>query len=451
MTLTGVAPAAGRGRRRPCRHRRSSRSRPTADRRRRTRRRRRWRGRSRRSWRQGRPGPCRPAPMSSGPEPEAVAASGAAAAPAHPATSATDRTAAVMIRIRSARREDPAARRSGPPGGSSLGGRRRAPGPVGVVGAEGVVPDPLLPPMFGQSAVEPEPCWRGAARRSPEPPDGAVVLGAADGSGLAAETAAAAPPTRSSADSAAVMTVRRMPEPLEVGAAGSIAGVGTSAGAWCRDERRGGPFHGVSLLWVAWSGCLGHCMRTSLERLPGTNPDPDAGSARERGMRAPRSVVRQRVRNAIRATDLRAAALRRVDRVEEPARDAAEATRVDEPGRRGQPLPRGVAERVRHPRVAAVRVVLDDDEPAARPQVRGERADDRDLPVARHVMEAVGRDQPVQLGEVERTGQVGDSVVSIVVREARPDRRLVRPERPPRPDRRRRSARPDRAGRRAPA
>ena len=83
--------------------------------------------------------------------------------------------------------------------------------------------------MFGQSAVEPV-CCRGAGE-VPEPPDGAVVLGAEDGSGLAAETAAAAPPTRSSAESAAVMTVRRMPlEPVVVGAAGSVAAKATSAG-----------------------------------------------------------------------------------------------------------------------------------------------------------------------------------------------------------------------------
>ena len=51
--------------------------------------------------------------------------------------------------------------------------------------------------MFGQFAVEPA-CLGGVVE---DPPlDGAVVLGAEDGSGLAAETAAAAPPTRSSAE-----------------------------------------------------------------------------------------------------------------------------------------------------------------------------------------------------------------------------------------------------------
>jgi hypothetical protein len=84
--------------------------------------------------------------------------------------------------------------------------------------------------MFGQFTPEPEPCWRGAGA-VPEPPDGAVVLGADDGSGLAAETTAAAPPMRSSAESAAVRTVRRMPlEPFEVDAAGSVGAKTTSTG-----------------------------------------------------------------------------------------------------------------------------------------------------------------------------------------------------------------------------
>ncbi|MFL5651826.1 MAG: hypothetical protein ACJ77V_07135 [Chloroflexota bacterium] len=117
-------------------------------------------------------------------------------------------------------------------------------GAVGVVGvpgaegAEGAVPDPVSPPGCGQSAAEPDPCCRGAGcvpgmPELPEPSDGAVVLGAVVGSGLAADTTAAAPPTRSSADSAAVMTARRGPEPVdEVGLddAGSIAASGTATG-----------------------------------------------------------------------------------------------------------------------------------------------------------------------------------------------------------------------------
>ena len=82
---------------------------------------------------------------------------------------------------------------------------------VVVLGAvdEPEPPDPLEPPMFGQFTVEPPVCFGGVV--DVPPLDGVVVLGAAEGSGLAAETAAAAPPTRSSAEMAAVMTVRRMP------------------------------------------------------------------------------------------------------------------------------------------------------------------------------------------------------------------------------------------------
>ena len=67
----------------------------------------------------------------------------------------------------------------------------------------------------------------------------------------------------------------------------------------------------------------------------------------------------------------------------------------------------------------------------ARPEVRGECPDDRDLPIARDVMEAVGRNETVQLGEVERTGQVGVQRRVFDIGEARPDRRLVRAQRPP--------------------
>src|SRR3954454_12830015 len=92
--------------------------------------------------------------------------------------------------------------------------------------------------MWGQSTVEPEPCWRGAGCEPGvpgplEPLYGAVVLGAVDGSGLAADTTDGAPPTRSSADSAAVITAGDMPEPVDAVAmdvVGSVAATGTDAG-----------------------------------------------------------------------------------------------------------------------------------------------------------------------------------------------------------------------------
>jgi hypothetical protein len=87
--------------------------------------------------------------------------------------------------------------------------------------------EPLEPPMFGQFAVEPPVCFGGVVDVPPF--DGAVVLGADEGSGLAAETAAAAPPTRSSAEMPAVMTARRRP-PVRV-RAGSTAGGGGWTGS----------------------------------------------------------------------------------------------------------------------------------------------------------------------------------------------------------------------------
>jgi hypothetical protein len=82
-------------------------------------------------------------------------------------------------------------------------------------------PEPL-PPMFGQLTVLPPAGWFGRVDGIVVVP-GVVVLGAdeAPGSGLAAETTAAAPPTRSSAESAAVSTARLSPEPFVCGAAGS--------------------------------------------------------------------------------------------------------------------------------------------------------------------------------------------------------------------------------------
>jgi len=83
-------------------------------------------------------------------------------------------------------------------------------------------PEPDEPPMFGQFA----PLWFGRVDGAVDPPlEPPLVVGAGelDGSGLAAETTAAAPPTRSSPDSSAVATMRLMPGPAEL--------VSTGAGA----------------------------------------------------------------------------------------------------------------------------------------------------------------------------------------------------------------------------
>src|SRR5436189_3225499 len=70
--------------------------------------------------------------------------------------------------------------------------------------------------MFGQFTDDP--LWVPPGAR-----DGAVVVpGAVDGAGLAAETAATPPPTRSSAEMAPVRRTRRRPVDL-----GSIVGMST--------------------------------------------------------------------------------------------------------------------------------------------------------------------------------------------------------------------------------
>jgi hypothetical protein len=107
--------------------------------------------------------------------------------------------------------------------------------------------------MFGQFADDP--LWV-----PPGVPDGAVVLGAVDGAGLAAETAATPPPTSSSAEIAPVRTIRRRPvdlgSPAEVSTGGAVAG-----GADVCAGTKG---------WKAWSifhsfrhvGCAARSLRT---------------------------------------------------------------------------------------------------------------------------------------------------------------------------------------------
>ena len=95
----------------------------------------------------------------------------------------------------------------------------------------GAVPEdplePLEPPMFGQLALDP--VW--VLGIVEVPPDGAVVPGDVDGAGLAAETAATPPPTRSRPEITAVMTARRMPL---VVATGSASAGGVWIGWGCR-------------------------------------------------------------------------------------------------------------------------------------------------------------------------------------------------------------------------
>jgi hypothetical protein len=93
--------------------------------------------------------------------------------------------------------------------------------------------------MFGQSLVERPVPAGGLADGSAAPGvvDGSVVVpGAVEGAGLglAALTIAAAPPTRSSAETPAVRTARRMPPGRvagDAGVAGGDGGAGSAGGA----------------------------------------------------------------------------------------------------------------------------------------------------------------------------------------------------------------------------
>jgi hypothetical protein len=98
---------------------------------------------------------------------------------------------------------------------------------LGVVDEPPELPDPLEPPMFGQFTLDPV-CVRGV----PVPPEGGVVLGADDGAGLAAETAATPPPTRSSPETIAVRTARRRPFGFDPGVAGCTTGGCAGSSGW---------------------------------------------------------------------------------------------------------------------------------------------------------------------------------------------------------------------------
>ncbi len=64
---------------------------------------------------------------------------------------------------------------------------------------------------------------------------------------------------------------------------------------------------------------------------------------------------------------------RAVDRTQEPAGHAGERADAHEIGIGGHPLPGGIRERIWHPGVALIRVVLHDHAPAPRTQKAGER------------------------------------------------------------------------------
>src|SRR5437899_10258609 len=137
--------------------------------------------------------------------------------------------------------------------------------------------------MFGQFADDP--LWV----PPPGVPDGAVVLGAVDGAGLAAETAATPPPTRSSAEMAPVRTIRRKPIDRD-STAGVSAGVDVAGGAGARCAGTSG--------WKAWSICDSFHRVRDARRLITANASWDGSlesslvgsvaASRERRMRAAR-------------------------------------------------------------------------------------------------------------------------------------------------------------------
>ena len=167
------------------------------------------------------------------------------------------------------------------------------------------------PPMFGQLA----PVW--FAR-----PDGAVgavvpplvpplplVAGAgeADGSGLAAETTAAAPPMRRSADSAAVMTVRLKPAP-DGPATRVSAGCGDAGGATAGGGVRGAGIAGWTCCSTVGSfgrACSDGCGSSVAQPMGTSGP---VGSGIDRLSAAGRAtdldpIVPARTESDLRATD----------------------------------------------------------------------------------------------------------------------------------------------------
>ena len=73
---------------------------------------------------------------------------------------------------------------------------------------------------------------------------------------------------------------------------------------------------------------------------------------------------------------------------------------------------------MRHPWVASVGVVLDDEEAAARPDERSKPANNLDLAVARDVVKAVRGDDPVKWPEVRRIGQIAHPGFELDIGEA---------------------------------
>lgn len=124
------------------------------------------------------------------------------------------------------------------------------PGSAELSGVVEEPPEPLDPPepSFGQSALVPPAGRSGVVDGAVPSTDGSVTLGQVEvlGSGLAAETTATAPPTRSSAETAAASTARWTPVPFALDARVASLVTGSAGVAQAGLFEFGGDAIGVS-------------------------------------------------------------------------------------------------------------------------------------------------------------------------------------------------------------
>jgi hypothetical protein len=117
-----------------------------------------------------------------------------------------------------------------------------------------------------------------------------------------------------------------------------------------------------------------------------------------------------------------------MDAAEPAARQAPESFGSDEPRLRRDRSPRLERERVRHPRIPAIDVVLDDDERGARAEMSGKPLDDRRLVGPRDEVKAVRSDDPVERRQLEGPGEVRGHRLERGRGESRGGRSRVLPE-----------------------
>ncbi len=92
--------------------------------------------------------------------------------------------------------------------------------------------------------------------------------------------------------------------------------------------------------------------------------------------------------------------------MQEPARNGRKTSRLDEPSLTREVFPCFKGQRVRYPGVAAVAVVLHQDEPSTAPEVPAHESEHSCLVFDE--MKRVRHNDPVELTELEAPGEVGD-------------------------------------------